>query len=471
MRRVLRHTIAAILSTFGLVSCGFLDIDTPGIVNKDKMFENEQGFIDAMNGVYASLAESDLYGCRLSFGFIDEIAQMYYNDYEADETVLSRTYDLKYRDADVRAQIDAIWSKGYNAISSVNSILDNMPHHDFPILPRLRGEALAIRAFVHFDMLRLFAPNIERGNEKAIPYVDRFTITPVRRGTVREVYERIVDDLTEAYVLLRDAEPASDRTPEELYVSQYAAAALLARVCNWGGDHETAEYYALEAMNGNFAFIREEQVKNLFMGYTAQTECIWGLHAPKAYLDVRTKLSPSRLTETFNMVRDNYQTIFRVSSFTSVNNDYRYQSYFTRTRWEHSVVMLTKLYDKNYDEEQMIPQGRTPGINLIRLPELCYILAESVYDRDRPAALEYLNRVVTARGLLPLNDSDIDTEDKFRSELVNEITKEFWGEGQIFFTNKRFNLPMDGINGKYHAANDATYILPLPESESSEGID
>lgn len=96
------------------------------------------------------------------------------------------------------------------------------------------------------------------------------------------------------------------------------------------------------------------------------------------------------------MVRDNYQTIFRVSSFTSVNNDYRYQAYFTRTKWEHSVVTLTKLYDKNYDEEQTVPSGRTPGINLVRLPELFYILAESVYDRDPAAALDYLNRVVTA---------------------------------------------------------------------------
>ena len=48
--------LSALLLSSGLVSCDFLDIDTPGIVNKDKMFENEQGFIDAMNGVYASLA-------------------------------------------------------------------------------------------------------------------------------------------------------------------------------------------------------------------------------------------------------------------------------------------------------------------------------------------------------------------------------------------------------------------------------
>lgn len=353
--------ITALLAMTTLAACDFLDIDTPGIVNRDKMFENEQGFIDAMNGVYASMADADLYGEQLSFGFVDEIAQLYYNDYEANETTLTKTFDLRYRDEDVRPQIDAIWSKAYNTIASANSVLDNISGHDFAILPRIRGEALTVRAFLHFDLLRLFAPNIERGDEQAIPYVEHFSISPVERSTVREVYERIVADLTEAYGLLRDAQPASGRTPEELYVSQYAAAALLARVCNWGGDHETAELYALEALKGPFAFIREEQIKNLFLGYTARTECIWGLHAPDMYLDVRSRLYPTRLTDELDMVRDNYQTIFRVSSFTSTNNDYRYQSYFTRTKWEHSVVLLTKFYDKYYDEEQIVPSGRIPG--------------------------------------------------------------------------------------------------------------
>ena len=250
-----------------------------------------------------------------------------------------------------------------------------------------------------------------------------------------------------------------------------AAAALLARVCNWGGDHETAERYALEALKGPFAFIREEQIKNLFLGYTARTECIWGLHAPDMYLDVRSRLYPTRLTDELDMVRDNYQTIFRVSSFTSTNNDYRYQSYFTRTKWEHSVVLLTKFYDKYYDEEQIVPSGRIPGPNLVRLPELYYILAESVYDRDPAAALEYLNTVVTARGLHPIEAADIATPASFREELLNEIMKEFWGEGQIFATYKRFNLPMEGVNGKEHPATDDTYLLPLPESEESAGID
>lgn len=50
--------ITALLAMTTLAACDFLDIDTPGIVNRDKMFENEQGFIDAMNGVYASMADA-----------------------------------------------------------------------------------------------------------------------------------------------------------------------------------------------------------------------------------------------------------------------------------------------------------------------------------------------------------------------------------------------------------------------------
>ena len=136
--------ITALLAMTTLAACDFLDIDTPGIVNRDKMFENEQGFIDAMNGVYASMADADLYGEQLSFGFVDEIAQLYYNDYEANETTLTKTFDLRYRDEDVRPQIDAIWSKAYNTIASANSVLDNISGHDFAILPRIRGEEATV---------------------------------------------------------------------------------------------------------------------------------------------------------------------------------------------------------------------------------------------------------------------------------------------------------------------------------------
>ena len=451
-------------------SCSFLDIDTPGIVNNGKMFGNEQGFIDAMDGVYASMAAEGLYGKELSFGFIDEIAQLYFNDYGEGETTLTKSIDLKYRDEDVRERIDGIWGDAYNVISSANSIIDNVSGHSYPGLPHIEGEARAVRAMVHFDILRLFAPGMEKAESEAIPYVDHFSITPFKRLAVKDVYDRITDDLERSYKLLSESPEISGRTPSNVYMNKYAVAALLARVHNWAGNHGEAAKYAEAALEGDFQFTRDEQVKSLFKGYLANRECIFGLHAPNMYLDVRSNLYPTRLTESMLMVRDNYQSLFEVSTFTSTNNDYRYQACFSKRTWTKSVTLCVKLYDKNYDEDQIVPTGRIPGPNLIRIPEMYYILAESAYaSANMEKALEYLNAVVTARGLLPLSAEDIDTEAKFRRKLVGEYIKEYWGEGQIFFTYKRFNMDMDGVNSKHFTASDDVYVLPLPESEYENG--
>ena len=451
-------------------SCSFLDIDTPGIVNNGKMFGNEQGFIDAMDGVYASMAAEGLYGKELSFGFIDEIAQLYFNDYGEGETTLTKSIDLKYRDEDVRERIDGIWGDAYNVISSANSIIDNISGHSYPGLPHIEGEARAVRAMVHFDILRLFAPGMEKPDAEAIPYADHFSITPFKRLSVKGVYDRITDDLERSYKLLSESPEISGRTPSNVYMNKYAVAALLARVHNWAGNHGEAAKYAEAALEGDFQFTRDEQVKSLFKGYLANRECIFGLHAPNMYLDVRSNLYPTRLTESMLMVRDNYQTLFEVPTFTSTNNDYRYQACFSKRTWTKSVTLCVKLYDKNYDEDQIVPTGRIPGPNLIRIPEMYYILAESAYaSADTGHALEYLNTVVTARGLRPLSLEDIDTEAKFRRKLVGEYIKEYWGEGQIFFTYKRFNMDMDGVNSKHFTASDDVYVLPLPESEYENG--
>lgn len=451
-------------------SCSFLDIDTPGIVNNGKMFGNEQGFIDAMDGVYASMAADGLYGKEFSFGFIDEIAQLYFNDYGEGETTLTKSIDLKYRDEDVRERIDGIWGDAYNVISSANSIIDNVSGHSYPGLPHIEGEARAVRAMVHFDILRLFAPGMEKPDAEAIPYADHFSITPFRRLSVKGVYDRITDDLERSYKLLSESPEISGRTPSNVYMNKYAVAALLARVHNWAGNHGEAAKYAEAALEGDFQFTRDEQVKSLFKGYLANRECIFGLHAPNMYLDVRSNLYPTRLTESMLMVRDNYQALFEVPTFTSTNNDYRYQACFSKRTWTKSVTLCVKLYDKNYDEDQIVPTGRIPGPNLIRIPEMYYILAESAYaSANMEKALEYLNAVVAARGLRPLSLEDIDTEAKFRRKLVGEYIKEYWGEGQIFFTYKRFNMDMDGVNSKHFTASDDVYVLPLPESEYENG--
>ena len=70
-----------------------------------------------------------------------------------------------------------------------------------------------------------------------------------------------------------------------------------------------------------------------------------------------------------------------------------------------------------------------------------------------------------ARGLQPISINEISTKKLFQKWIADEITREYWGEGQIFFTYKRLWHDMDGLNGKHIEASNEIYVLPLPESE------
>ncbi len=59
-------------------SCeSFLDVNPKGTVEEDKQFANVQGFRETMYGAYATMASKPLYGQQLSWGFTDQIGQMF----------------------------------------------------------------------------------------------------------------------------------------------------------------------------------------------------------------------------------------------------------------------------------------------------------------------------------------------------------------------------------------------------------
>lgn len=66
------------------------------------------------------------------------------------------------------------------------------------------GEALALRAFIQFDMLRLFAPapSTNPGDRKFIPYVNTYPSYISNPKTVNECLELITKDLIDAKQLL-----------------------------------------------------------------------------------------------------------------------------------------------------------------------------------------------------------------------------------------------------------------------------
>src|SRR5690606_27519355 len=112
----------------------------------------------------------------------------------------------------------------------------------------IKGEALALRAFVHFDMLRLFAPSFASDpSALAIPYITSVTKTVTTRSTVTATIDKIINDLTNATELLtRDPiYTGQEITAQDdngyllnrpLKFNYYAVKGLLARVYLYKGD-------------------------------------------------------------------------------------------------------------------------------------------------------------------------------------------------------------------------------------------
>ncbi|MDD4639528.1 MAG: RagB/SusD family nutrient uptake outer membrane protein, partial [Bacteroidales bacterium] len=175
MRKFITYIILLAVS-FSLFSCNkWLDISPKTEVKESENFTNEQGYKDALTGVYLLLTKSSLYGRDLSYGMVDVLGRQYTSIQSSSSYYYLSSYD--YTNQTSINIIDAVWSNAYNAIANLNVLISHIDSEDptlFTATNRdlIRGEAYGLRAFIHFDLLRLFGPSVINGaDEPAIPYV------------------------------------------------------------------------------------------------------------------------------------------------------------------------------------------------------------------------------------------------------------------------------------------------------------
>src|SRR5690606_10943843 len=148
------------------------------------------------------------------------------------------------------------WNACYEAIASANQALEAIERYDFDssVLP-YKGEALVARAYAHFMLVTFFAKAYVIGGENdspGIPYVDEpetVAIKTYSRGTVKSVYERIENDLTEGISLHQGSKwqvPKYHFTPS-------AAHAFASRFFLFKGDYDKVIHHANQVFtNGDY---------------------------------------------------------------------------------------------------------------------------------------------------------------------------------------------------------------------------
>src|SRR5690606_30164639 len=116
-------------------------------------------------------------------------------------------------------------------------------------LNNLKGEALFIRAFMHFLLAQLYSgPYVkdQENNDKGIP-IRKSSDLNIKsfRSTIAESYNDIIKDL----VLARDLLPTTSESITR--PSRVAANAMLSRVYLSMQEYDKSLFYSQEALKGN----------------------------------------------------------------------------------------------------------------------------------------------------------------------------------------------------------------------------
>lgn len=460
----------------------FLDVPPKDQVPQSILFKDEQGFKEALIGVYLGMdkpkgaAFFGLYTSNLSMGTLSTLAYHYDNanvtSAGANGNYFNNIVYYVYLDGEVRKEIDAIWGGMYNNIANLNNILaqvdgkkDVFSADNFN---RVKGEAIALRALHHFDVLRMFAKSPATGSTvKAIPYVTQFSVKSTPFVTVQAALDSCIADLTAAKEILAGTDtsavikagydPFTSYTQNHL--NYWAVEALLARVYLYKGDFENADKYAKAVIGSNkFPMITSNVAAstNIIRDRTFSQEHLFSVYSANIR-DYNGSLFDKSAGTPLRLLPARKITVYTTGSGTA--NDYRYISWFDNN--QVAVNVPSKFFqDANLPYEL---QGIVP---VVRVSEMHYIAAECANQRnDIGSGAFYLNNVRIARGLPALNAAGIATTDSLSTEIMREYQKEFIQEGQAWFYYKRLNKDLVSATGTTAIVPADAYVFPIPEKE------
>lgn len=444
----------------------FLTSRDKSTVLENNLFTDREGVEDALYGIYAGLAKEELYGVYVPFE-MDFLAQFYMSG----NTALNPVLEYEHAREVSRGIANRIWQTMYHSISDINNFLANLDayegkHLEFDDI--YRGEALGLRAYLHFDLLRIFAPVTL--TERGIPYVRHFGPTVTSFSTVKECYDFIIADLQEAEKLLqaddtllvlprvRSNEFVIKRN-REVHFNLYAVQATLARVYYMrgeSGDLEKAGEYA-SALIGSEKFPLVSEPRNvtyMMGGVIAETEAIWGLSNSTLYSSLYSYYI-ARGMNAFDPAARQVRLYTEFSGELDCRRDW-----FRNVVATGDITRTVKLLDPvELGFTSTSPNG-LKGVNQIRIAEMYLIAAEAALAANSPVAQRYLDDLVASRGMSrfvgTLTLDNIDKE--WRKELV--------AEGQVWFQMKhRHPQTVTTVYGNELTMTEGMWQLLIPDDE------
>ena len=480
MKKIIYTMIIACTTLFA--SCdSWLEVKPYDQIAEGELQKSEEGYQKMLNGIYIDLNSDALYGQTLSVEMIEVMGGAY--TIGTDNSVWGNYKDLssyKYNTEYWRNRLDQTWNKAYALILNCNKILGTIDGNKHLFTDGsyyiIKGEALALRAMLHFDMWRVFGPVYSKDSDKkAIPYYTKQTNSPEPILTAQEVMEKITTDYEDALNYLANDPVKTEGTMmsstedgssnflryRALRLNYYAVEALMARAYLYMGNKTEAFKYATDVIktadHNIFPFVD----KNLVIGSPADPDRIFSSEVLFALTNTsrgtihKNFFDPSRLPNYVFRMDDSMMSnlVYGGAATTGgYQDDYRYRACWMATGSNRYFYKYSDMVANGSIQNTMIP--------MVRLGEMFLIAAES-QSGDLKAGVQYVNALRRNRGVASLTTL---TPDLLKYEYIREL----YGEGQLFFLYKRLNSDIitSATSSKNPKASDLIFVVPLPDTET-----
>lgn len=490
----MRNIFVIILILVVFSSCKkWLNILPKSEIASTVLFETEQGFKDALIGNYLLMATPVTYGYESTVALVDFLGQQYFMPGTTHPYYSTANY--QYDVQSVVTKKDNIWASHYNVISNLNNIIGNIDAKKDILHPahyvHIKAESLGLRAFLHFDLFRLFGyGNLTQDpltlSKITLPYVTKYTKHITEQAKVSAFLDSLVKDLSIAAELLApyDSKGAIEFNLEKpnadmyygnrkMRFNYYAVKATQARVYLWMGDYENAKIAANEVisdasshgMNFHGGSINDPNPVN--KDYTFTSEHIFALNVQGLYENLRNNIqrfAADGININYNRFNQNgvvLDNLYEIATKPGMSlSDYRYKELYNRISNADALLLKFTYVDGSGYKDKM---------PLIKLPEMYYILAEAYNQTEEPGrAVGYLNLVRRNRGIHANFNLSVNlTKEAVEAEIEREYRKEFVSEGQLFYYYKRIGKP--NITGSSKPMDNSVYVLPMPDREIEMG--
>lgn len=351
-----------------------------------------------------------------------------------------------------RVSSTAQWLNAYKVVYNANLIIDQFKNSkgdlDQSTVDKLNGSALFFRAYAHFQIAQLYAKPYDPSTATQDPGIP-IRVTPELevnsvRGTVKSTYDEIIQDLTNAVLLL----PVTSETKSR--PNKVAAYAALARTYLTMGDYINA------GTNANLCLNLYTTLMDYNSSSISKTSNV-PFTRFNAEVIFQSVVASSIIQSSVAKIPQDLYDLYE-------SNDLRKSVFFKQNT---GINTGTYRFTGNYE-----PTTTTTFFNGLATDEIVLIRAESFARTGKiPEALADLNYLLRNR-YTSFQDLNISDPEALLKRILAERRKELvfrnlrWSDLRRLNKDNRFQTTLSrNIDGQTYTLppNDLRYVLLIPQ--------